>query len=787
MLEAARDRLRLFGLPWLPPLVGPLLLFGPALVAGRALFWGTPLLQFIPWRIYAKQLLAQGQLPLWNSALGMGAPLLANYQSALLYPPNWLLLGLDVAWGQTLLAMLHLMWAGVGMALLARRLGMRPFAQTVSALAFGLSAYLVTRAGFLSINAAAAWLPWIVLAADQLAVGGAGPPPANGGVSPGRSNGPNGAERLPPRPSVAAARPARPRIAWQPLGFLALALAMQWLAGHAQMSAYSLAMAVAWTGYRSARAGGWSGLASSTIQLSLAGLLALAVAAVQLLPTAEYLSVSDRSAGLDREFALTYSFWPWRLIGLVAPDMFGHPRDGSYWGYGNYWEDAIYIGLLPALLAGVAVLRRRGGGLRWFLAGVAGLSLALALGKNAPLFPVLFDNVPGFGLFQAPTRWNLLLVFALALLAGFGAQGWRRAEGRSVYWLRLGTAGAAAVVLTAAAARLLLTGNQLTFVPALMLAGGLAFGAGSLALLRGKLAAGHWRSLAVGLILFDLLYAARGANPTLPLDFFDRRDDPQLDAYAGERLYMPEAVEQVLKFDLAFRFDDYQAERDWSVVRRQLLPNTNLLDGLESANNFDPIRSARYVAWIDLLEQSDRETQRVLLQYMGVGWLADPSGRYQPLIDPRAAWMAARAVAVDGADSAWQALRAGALNLSETVLIEAGTDQGRAGMSGDGVAVLETRGAGRVELRVESQSGGWVVLADSWYPGWNAYLDGEPIESFPANGAFRAVWVPAGQHQLSYRYEPASIRIGAVASVLGLIAMAIVLLRGGHKGMVWSG
>ncbi len=61
---------------------------------GKAMFWGTPMLQFSPWWAQAWRTLQSGQLPLWNPLVGMGAPLLANYQSALLYPPTWVYFGL---------------------------------------------------------------------------------------------------------------------------------------------------------------------------------------------------------------------------------------------------------------------------------------------------------------------------------------------------------------------------------------------------------------------------------------------------------------------------------------------------------------------------------------------------------------------------------------------------------------------------------------------------------------------------------------------------------------------
>jgi len=111
-------------LVWILIVIGPILLFGPMLVRGEVLYWGTPMLQFVPWHQFALEVLKTGHLPLWNPLLGMGAPLLANYQSALLYPPNLLLFLFGPEYGHGVLVTLHLIWAGVGMALLVRRLGL---------------------------------------------------------------------------------------------------------------------------------------------------------------------------------------------------------------------------------------------------------------------------------------------------------------------------------------------------------------------------------------------------------------------------------------------------------------------------------------------------------------------------------------------------------------------------------------------------------------------------------------------------------------------------------------
>lgn len=764
MAEPVKGWLRRHWLPWLPLVLGPSLLFVPALLAGRGLFWGTPLLQFTPWHSYAKQLLAAGQLPLWNPALGMGAPLLANYQSALLYPPNWSLLLLNVAWGQTLLVLLHLIWAGIGMALLARWLGLGRVAQTVAGLAYALSGYLITRAGFLSINAASAWLPWIVLAADRLLAACLTRTEPEAGGQAGRA-------------MVAGQPGERLRAA----GILAAALAMQWLSGHAQVAWYSLVLLAAWVAFRALSRRGWSGLTRVLLPLGLAGSVAFLISAAQLLPTLEYLNVSDRSTSLDPEFAMTYSFWPWRAAGLLAPDLYGHPRDGNYWGYGNYWEDAVYIGVLPLLLAAAALLRRRGRRIRWFLAAICGLSLLLALGDNTPVFPFLFEHVPTFSLFQAPTRWTLLLIFGLSLLAGLGAEGWGVAQGRALYWLRLGTAGAAAVVLTALLGNRLLTGIQPTFAPAILQAGVLLLASGALALTRHRQPSPSLQALAVALVLADLVYAGRGANPTLPLAAFEARPPGETEPYRNGRLFMSSELETDLKYDQAFRFDSFQPEYDWSLVRQEFLPNTGLLDGVVSANNFDPILPARYVGWMGGLSSLPAGDQLVLLRHMDVTWFAQGTAEYQPLPNSQRAWMASQATWIADQSQALKGALADPQRIDQQVVLEGKQPAEPLGAPADGadaVISITDRDPGTVDLQVQATGAGWLVLADAWYPGWNAYLDGQPAESYAADSVFRATWVPGGSHHVVYRYQPVSVKLGLGLSGLGLLGLGIALRSG---------
>jgi hypothetical protein len=83
-----------------------------------------------------------------------------------------------------------------------------------------------------------------------------------------------------------------------------------------------------------------------------------------------------------------------------------------------------------------------------------------------------------------------------------------------------------------------------------------------------------------------------------------------------------------------------------------------------------------------------------------------------------------------------------------------------------------------VELDVTLERPGLVVLADSFYPGWHATVDGAPAAIVATNHLFRGVPAPAGVHRVRFVYAPASVRIGAIVSGLGVLVLAWLALGG---------
>ena len=85
-------------------------------------------------------------------------------------------------------------------------------------------------------------------------------------------------------------------------------------------------------------------------------------------------------------------------------------------------------------------------------------------------------------------------------------------------------------------------------------------------------------------------------------------------------------------------------------------------------------------------------------------------------------------------------------------------------------------GPNRVIMRTDVAQPGYLVLADAFYPGWRATVDGEAAEILSANHAFRAVALDGGQHTVVFQYDPLSFRLGAwitLGSALLFLAIPI--------------
>jgi hypothetical protein len=87
-------------------------------------------------------------------------------------------------------------------------------------------------------------------------------------------------------------------------------------------------------------------------------------------------------------------------------------------------------------------------------------------------------------------------------------------------------------------------------------------------------------------------------------------------------------------------------------------------------------------------------------------------------------------------------------------------------------------GPGEVVLQVSMVQPGYLVLTDTYYPGWQATVDGRQVEILPADHAFRAIGLGAGEHTVVFGYAPASFRLGAWSSLGATLLLAVTLIAG---------
>jgi len=83
----------------------------------------------------------------------------------------------------------------------------------------------------------------------------------------------------------------------------------------------------------------------------------------------------------------------------------------------------------------------------------------------------------------------------------------------------------------------------------------------------------------------------------------------------------------------------------------------------------------------------------------------------------------------------------------------------------------------RLRLQATLSAPGWVVLVDTFDPGWRAQVDGQRAEVLRANIAFRAVRVEPGQHEITYRYRPRSVGLGLSISAGAALLVGVALAR----------
>lgn len=373
--------------------VSPLVYFFPAVLGKVTLSPGDGWTQIIGIRILIGQMLARGELPLWNPYIFAGMPLLASIQPGALYPPTWLFAVLSPQMAMNVLVLTTYHLALVGTYLYARRIGSNRIGALIAANAFAFGGYMIAHLGHTNRINAAAWLPWILLSIEEI---------------------------------YHCAR-------WRWVTAGAVFTALQLFAGDPQMSLYTAMLGGAYVVFTLLFRVKPQSPTKSATALAAMTICSALLSMIQLLPGIELLRMGDR-AGIDYDYFSQFSFPPEQTLALFFPYFFGGavmaPYRVPYWGRWSLTETCGYVGMTTWLLAFASVLvnlRSRGARkddinrLTWFWGLCALTALLLAFGSYLPFgLNKLLHLVPVYRLFRASGRHLMEFTFAVGVLAGLG-------------------------------------------------------------------------------------------------------------------------------------------------------------------------------------------------------------------------------------------------------------------------------------------------------------------------------------------------------------------------------
>ncbi|OGR49298.1 MAG: hypothetical protein A2X37_10205 [Elusimicrobia bacterium GWA2_66_18] len=685
------------------------------------------LLYFWPWRLFLHREVLSGHFPAWNPLIAAGVPFAACAQAAAFFPTEILLAWLPpVAWS-LLSAFLKVFAAGLFTSLHARRLGASRAGAALSGVAFALCGFMVAWLGHPHANAACL-LPALFWSLGR------------------------------------AFEQGRPR-SWVAV---ALAVGGILLGGHPPTALHVLAACAAYAVFLSRRA---------PRNLAAAGLAALAgacLAAPALLTYFEYLGLSSTAAASQGLARWATRLSPWAVLHLLMPLASGSPAHGAevlaaafeLGPQSNFLERAGWVGIVPLALAVLAAARRRREPEVIFLAGLALFGLAAALG--APPLAWVWKVLPGFCAVN-PTRLLLVFAFASSVLAGLAAD----EEAGPRFLLAAGAVLLAA--LSACAWRYAQAWEGLTAMER-----GFAVGQCAAALVEGGaalafLSRAPWRRWAPPAAALFLLRVGWGLNPSA----------------AGSTLYPRTPGLARLAYE--------QGEGRVFALGWALPPDTGMALGLRDARGRDFASLRRYEEAVTgkqgdfdfysaaaapppaprlLALSALAATPRTVLA-VPPGWEKVHAG---DLLVFRAPEPGRRAVFVGEAraaspEQALAAVRAPDFDPGRVVWLDDGPVAAST-TDARGVAHLLSETADEVLVIVQSDGPGWLLLLDSWYPGWTVRVNGRRAPLRRADYAFRAVAVPAGSTMVSFRFASNALRWGLLLAALAAAGLAAAWRRG---------
>lgn len=725
-------------------------------IPNKAQYFDT-LRQLYPWKTVAINSIGAGIFPLWNPHDFSGAPLFANFQSAVLFPLNilYLLLPQIISW--TILIILQPLLCLISVYLVARKYSL---SRTASVFVSGSYAFCLYMTTFLQYNIMGHFmylLPIGILTIEYLI---------------------NGKK-------------------WAPILLICVMTASAF-AGHLQLYGGVIAYLVLYFVIRlyQEKKSPRKKLIFIFIVFTL---LSFGVSAVQLISGIELLSLSARASHASDFFFTNLLINPWQLILFFSPDLFGNPATKNYLLPYSYPSKALYIGLIALFFFSLSLFANKNKFFKAIL--IATIAIFLFITLN-PISSVIFAlNLPLIST-GSPSNFIFMVSLGLCLLAGFGFDDFFRHPKKSliivgVFWMVVISTLFVTTVLKIPIVR-----NNLIYTSLVLF------------LLTNLILAARFNKLrkyiGVAIIiisLFDLFYFFHKFNPFVPQNY----------------VYPPTQIGNWLS-------KNTQIDRTWGYSYANLQPNFSSQIGIYSVEGYDPLYPKHYGYLMQsshdgILPTSTNSKSRSdatiapgfgaenignnafrskILSISGVKYILDkkengsteqtfPKESFDSKAKvedftiltnkrstPRFFLTNNYSIYRDEKDFAKQ-LFSKDYDETKFLLLDDDPDIKSSKPLSQSKTSLVTYLPNEVTIKTSADQNALLYLSDTYYPGWNVYVDGKQEKILKANYAYRAVVVPSGDHTVRFFYEPKSFMYGLVITLISILLSVIATIIYGKR------
>jgi hypothetical protein len=725
--------------------------FSPLLFGNKAIFYRDFTFVTFPFKFFLAQTFQEGAIPYWSPNVYAGMPFMAGFHAGVFYPPGILFLLKDTVLALNLFYLLHFLILGSFSFLLARSWGISFASALCCGITGMLSGFIVASTLLSNFFMAAVWLPMVFWMFHQFWTRG--------------------------------------RIGY--FVGLVVAIAAQTLAASPEISIMTMVLLYAHSLYFLPRAPGISGVARLTALQGLAVILALGLAALQLIPTVKLMEHSLRDTGLAYETHSQWSLEPAKLTTLLLSPDYGSllaTRDYPSWFSGFF--HTLYLGVLSLVFILFGLVYRREKAIGFWLV-IFSLGLFLSFGKFNPVYEIIYPWVPFLNLFRFPEKYFYISSFAAVFLSGYVLD----AIIQNIDKHRLKIIPVLTVLVLLIGSILILAMEHSYLNAKLPLAALLIFG-GSLAMFHyGKINRSVFAGLVCLLVLMDLSVKDLRLLPMIDRKFYEEKPlvmDIVGDSFGKYRIYSGR-IAKTPNPDMnppGFTWMD-----ELLLAKQYLRPFTGMVLGVEHVGGHPGLglELRKHLIWFyALIDAPPKKRFRILKRSNVKYWVDwDSPARFSTL---RAPLVFPNRVKV-WEDALPRAYLVGRAKLEEeSKILDTYYDKSFDPLSEvlfsqpvnfkpsshfNGTVKDVTYRPNHVTVKTVQQGSGFLVLMDSYFPGWTVKVDGEEQSVLRANHFYRAVQLDSGPHTLEFDYFPEGFKMGLViSSAVFVLLVALSLWRG---------